>query len=199
MQACQNENGKNKDEAATTVTDSAAKTQANATTINLSSEEKSFVSAAAAGGMMEVEAGKLVSLQSQNTAVKAFALQMVKDHTKANEELTAIATRKGMALPATLPAEQLKHLKQLQTLTGKELDKHYITMMIDDHMKTVDLFGRNSKFNDTELKTFALNTLPIIQMHYKKAVELGKKLNISNMNNGDNLSNVSPDSASLKH
>lgn len=199
LQSCNNENRGGRDAAATSVTDSLTDTTQRAQNytadVEINGDEKSFILPAAAGGMMEVAAGNLIIEKSTNPAVKAFATRMVKDHTKANNELEGIAKEKGLTVPATLPEEQLKHIAAMKTLSGRSLDVHYITMMIDDHVKTIDLFGKATGFKDAKLKNFALTILPVIQEHYKLAEELGKKLNISNVNNGDDIGGVSTSAA----
>lgn len=198
LQSCNNNNRDGRDSAATSAVDSLSDTTQRAQNytadVDINGDEKSFILPAAAGGMMEVAAGNLIVQKSLNPLVKAFAARMVKDHTKANTELEKVVKAKGLTVPATLPEEQMKHIDAMKTLTGRSLDVHYITMMIDDHAKTEDLFGKATSFKDNDLKAFALTTLPIIKEHYKLAVELGKKLNISNVNNGDDLGNVNPSS-----
>ena len=53
----------------------------------LSSADEKFVKEAAAGGMMEVELGKIAAEKAVNDKVKVFGQQMQEDHGKANEEL----------------------------------------------------------------------------------------------------------------
>jgi len=197
LQACQSSDRKNRDDAATTAADSLGDTTQRAQTytadVALTGDEKTFILPVVSGGMMEVEAGNLILQKSGNKAVKEFAAMMVKDHTKANHDLELIAKSKGIALPAVLPEPQMKHMEKMKELSGRSLDVHYVTMMIDDHANTEALFGQASRYTDQDLKRFILNTLPIIQMHHKKAVQLGKDLNISNANNGDDMPNIRPD------
>jgi len=202
MQACQNQDRK-RDDASTTAADSTLDTtqraQMSTADVDMDGDAKAFILPAIAGGMLEIEAGNLMVQKSANAEVKAFAAMMVKDHTKANQDLEKIAKGKGLAVPTTLPEEQFKNLNTLRELSGRDLDVRYMTMMISAHDQTQTLFTKASMNENGDLKQYALNTLPVIQTHYKQAVKLGQKLNISNVNNGDNLSNVDPDEKSLKH
>lgn len=197
LSACQNQEKKDIAGVETAKSDSLAdslqRIKANTPDAKLTDQENSFILPAAIGGMMEVEAGNLVLQKSGNKAVKAFAALMVKDHSKANAELEGIAKSKGIEIPKSLPEEQMKHMTQMQELAGRSLDVHYITMMIKDHAGTVALFAQATKYPDPALKAFISNTLPIIKGHYQMAAKLGKDLNISNMNNGDDMPNVRPD------
>jgi putative membrane protein len=165
----------------TAKTDTASNTATMATDTSAmnpaSTNANTFMEQAAVGGLMEVEAGKLAQAQSTNAGVKDFAAMMVKDHTKANQELKSIAAAKKFSLPASLPAAEKNHLDEMKKLKGADFDKHYVGMMVTDHAKTVTLFTAAMKNPDKEVSGFATKTLPIIQGHYKKAVALQSAVN----------------------
>jgi len=177
MQAC---NSNNKDTSATdsvTTDTTITQTTTDSTAMNPASTDASaFMEKAAVGGMMEVEAGKLAESKSTNAQVKAFAAMMVTDHSKANDELKSIASKKSVTLPAALPAMEQGHLDEMKKMSGADFDKHYIGMMVTDHGKTVDLFKAGSKNTDADVSGFAMKTLPTIEGHYKKATEIQSSL-----------------------
>jgi putative membrane protein len=160
--------------------------------LDLKDDAKIFALSAATGGMMEVEAANLALKKSKEKAVRDFAGRMLKDHSIANKELKSIAAAKGLQLPQTLVAELSKHLEMLNTLADRAFDVQYMKMMINDHKKTVQLFTDGSHLVDPELKAFAAKTLPVIKEHYQTAMEIGKRLNISNANSGDDVLGLSP-------
>ncbi|WP_316813704.1 DUF4142 domain-containing protein [Pedobacter heparinus] len=162
------------------------------TTADLDNKAKAFVLNAATGGMMEVEAAGLALKKSKDKVVKDFAGLMLKDHRMANHELEMIASRKGIELTKTLPEKQAGHLAEMNTLADRAFDVQYMRMMIGDHEKTVQLFTEGGHLADPELKAFAAKTLPIIKAHHQSAVEIGKRLNITNANNGDDVLGLSP-------
>lgn len=135
---------------------------------NVDGDEADFMKKAAIGGMMEVEAGKLAQ-KSSNPKVKAFATQMVNDHTKANNELKALAEKKQILLPTAFPAEDKAHMDAMKKLNGAEFDKHYVAMMVTDHDKTIKLFNAGASSRDEEVKEFAKKTIPVITGHFEKA------------------------------
>ncbi len=59
------------------------------------------------GGMMEVELGKLAVEKAASDSVKQFAQRMIDDHSKANTELSELASQKGITLPTM--TEQAKN------------------------------------------------------------------------------------------
>jgi putative membrane protein len=67
----------------------------------LSSDDRKFITEAAHGGMMEVHLGHMAVDKATNPDVKQFAQRMVDDHSRANSELMALASQKGITLPAS--------------------------------------------------------------------------------------------------
>ena len=134
-----------------------------------------FMDTAAVGGMMEVDLGKLALEKSSNAEVKKFAAQMVADHTKANTDLKAIAAKLEHLLPSAYPADVKAHMDAMKKLSGKEFDKHYMGMMVNDHVKTLDLFRSASSLRG-EIKDFAANTLPVLEKHHQMAKEINASL-----------------------
>src|SRR5436190_19385570 len=96
-----------------------------------------FVEKAAQDGMAEVEVGKAALQKSQNAQVREFAQRMVKDHGKANQELTAIAKRKGIDVPKKLDAEHAAMVKKLEAQEGDAFDIEYSNHMKMDHTKAI--------------------------------------------------------------
>jgi len=130
-------------------------------------ESADFAAAAANGGMMEVELGKWAQTHGTDQQVKDFGAMMVADHSKANEELTGIAHSKNISLPAIINGEEKENMDKLMKKKGKDFDKTYVSMMIEDHKKDVAEFDKASKqLGDATLKNFAARTLPVLQKHY---------------------------------
>jgi putative membrane protein len=142
----------------------------------LDQEDKTFVREAATGGMAEVELSKIAQ-KSENADVKRFAERMIEDHTKANDQLTSIATGLGVEMPKTVDSEHQRMREKLQTLHGKAFDDQYTRDMVEDHNKAVKLFQQEERSgHNTELKEFAQKTLPTLEEHQKMALELSRKL-----------------------
>ena len=135
----------------------------------------SFMDSAAVGGMMEVALGKLAMEKSTNPRVREFAAQMVADHTKAGTDLKAVAAKLEHLLPATYPADVKTHMDEMKKLSGKAFDKHYMDMMVNDHVKTLDLFRSASSLRG-DIKDFAARTLPVLEKHHQMATQINAAL-----------------------
>lgn len=129
-----------------------------------------FVKEAAIGGLMEVELGRYVEQNAANARVKNFGSMMVRDHSKANDELKSIASQKNIQLPASMDEKHMNSVNDLKKKKGAELDKDYMSDMVDDHEKDVDKFRKQSEDGkDPEIKAFAAKTLPVLQTHLDSA------------------------------
>ncbi len=138
-------------------------------------ESTDFAVAVANDGIMEVELGAYARDNAFNQQVKDFGAMMVADHSKANQELKSIALSKNIVLPTMVEGKEKKHMDELMKKKGKDFDKAYVSMMIDDHKKDISEFEKESKkLQEITLKNFATLTLPVLQKHYSavKAIKL---------------------------
>src|SRR5438874_8068834 len=131
----------------------------------LSAKDKTFMKKAAKGGMMEVAMGKLAQQNGQSEDVKSFGKRMVTDHSKANDELKSIASKKGVQLPSKEPT------------TKWSSDKTYMDAMVKDHEKDLAEFQEEAKSgSDPDVKKFAEDTAKMVQEHLELAKETQSKL-----------------------
>lgn len=86
--------------------------------------DTTFVTKAAAAGMLEVQASQVAITRASNPDVRAFAQRMVKDHTTVGDELKALAS-KGITVPDSLPADERAKVDKLSALEGAKFDKAY--------------------------------------------------------------------------
>lgn len=141
----------------------------------MAATSNSFVDDAAQGGITEVEAGKLALEKSSSADVKTFAEHMVTDHTKANQELTALAKKLDIEVPDDAALTD-KAKKAILEMRDESFDKAYANNQVAAHEKTVELFQKEAASSDNaELKAFAAKTLPTLEAHLKMAKELQAK------------------------
>jgi len=147
------------------------------TATNMPTEDKEFVSKAGMGGLAEVQMGNLATQKASSADVKAFGQRMVTDHSKANEELSQLATAKGLALPTELAGEHKETFDHLNTLSGADFDKMYMQHMVEDHEKDVAEFEKAStSAQDSDVKGWAGKTLPTLQQHLQLAKDVNGKV-----------------------
>ncbi|MHC8394604.1 DUF4142 domain-containing protein [Pseudomonas sp. LB3P93] len=137
-----------------------------------------FVDNAAAGGIAEIETSKLAVEKSSSADIKAFANMMIADHTKANEELTALAKKNDIEVPDdTTLVKQAK--EKILDMRDESFDAAYANNQVKAHEETIELFKKqaNTVTDDkvkgaTDLKGFAQKMLPALEKH----LDMAKKL-----------------------
>jgi putative membrane protein len=139
----------------------------------LAASDAAFIQTAAQGGMAEIQTGQLAEQTSKSRAVKAFAEHMIKDHTANNDQLKQIATTKGATVPASVNDEQQATMTKLQGEKGRKFDHDYIAAQVQGHEQMLSAFQTEaSSGTDPDLKSFAAQTVPVIQEHLKDAEKL---------------------------
>ncbi len=155
---------------AATAPSSTSSMSSSASRASLDHADKSFMEKAAEGGMAEVEQGKLAQQKAQAPEVKQFADRMVRDHTKANDQLKQIASSKQVQLPDKMDKSAQKEMDKLQKLSGAQFDEEYMKHEVSDHKKDVKEFQKEAKSaKDADVKRFASDTLPTLEEHLKMA------------------------------
>ncbi|WP_245197484.1 DUF4142 domain-containing protein [Labrys sp. LIt4] len=134
-----------------------------------------FVSKAAVSNMFEIESSKLALKNASNADVKAFAQQMIDDHTKAGDELkSTLAAAGNIQMPQALDAAHKTSLDSLAGKSGAAFDDAYVADQKKAHDEAVALFTEYSTSGDNpQLKGFAGKTLPVLKMHQQHAQKLG--------------------------
>lgn len=177
-------------------TSGAADQQATGTTgTGISSDARDFVEKAAQGGMAEVQLGKLASERGQNAQVKQFGTMMVRDHTKANDELKQVVSAYNVALPTGLDQKHMDLMEKLRNLRGAEFDREYISAMVDGHQEMQGLLedragdagdttpatarGTDDTF-DAALAQWAAKAKPTVDQHLKTAQQIEDSLQAGN-------------------
>jgi putative membrane protein len=125
---------------------------------------------AADGGMFEVQLGQLAANNGSTPGVKQLGQMMVTDHSKANEELKALAATKNISLPVVISDKLQKKYDDCANKSGVDFDKAYASAMVSAHKDDIDLFKKEAdKGKDSELKAFAGGKLPVLNHHLEMA------------------------------
>lgn len=133
-------------------------------------DDSEFMVTAASGGLMEVKLGELAKTNALNQSVKDFAKQMASDHTQVNAELAALATQKNISIPVAPSDKHQKHIDDLSSKTGKDFDKAYMDLMVEDHEEDIDLFEKQAEHGkDADIKTLASGKIATLKHHLEMA------------------------------
>jgi putative membrane protein len=135
---------------------------------------KEFADTAAQADQYEIQAGRLIAVQSEDTRVRTFGMKMIEDHMNTSNTLREAAIAGGLAPPPkSLNGEQQRMLGALQSMKGSELDRTYIVQQILVHTAAlVTERGYATSGSDPGLRKVARTAVPLIQRHLEMAEEL---------------------------
>jgi len=134
-------------------------------------------------GLLDIEAGKQALDKSQDKDVRAFAQQMVGDHTSVNDQALALVkklnvTPKDNATSQSLTKNADATRKKLAGLDGAAFDKAYVDNEVAYH-KTVNTALSTTLIPDAqnaELKALLQSGLKLFQAHQEHAEHLASEL-----------------------
>lgn len=138
---------------------------------SLSKADQGILRQMAIANLSEIEAGKLAQSKSQDEKVKAYAQQMIDDHTKAQGELEQLAQSKGATLPKEPDAKHKAMAKKLSALEGEKFDKQYMAQGgVSDHRNTHKQLQKAEKSaKDPEVKALVTKMIPTVDQHLQTA------------------------------
>lgn len=125
-----------------------------------------FAAVASVSNMFEILSSELAVERGASEEVKAFAQQMIADHTKAGEDMATAAGEDGVAPASALDQKHQQILDRLAALEGEAFDTAYMEAQVQAHDEAVALFETYAANGaDGALKAFAAATLPTLQQH----------------------------------
>lgn len=129
-----------------------------------------------AANTVDINAGKLAEKRAHSKDVKAFAKQMVTDHTGVNKAATALVTKLHVTPEDSDTAKSLKaggdtNIAKLKGLKGKEFDKAYVDNEVAYHQAVIDAIDKTLVPNakNAELKDMLVKTRPAFVAHLDHA------------------------------
>lgn len=146
----------------------------------MSTGSEAFIRKAAGDGEMEVEMGRVALSQASSPRVREFAQRMVDDHSRADTELAGLAQARNMSLPSAMDSRHMAKCNDMRSLSGQDFDRKYMSMMVHDHVKAINLFeDQANNGQDSDTREFARRTLPTLHQHLDMAKSICQNMGIS--------------------
>jgi putative membrane protein len=126
-----------------------------------------FIKGATIGGMFEIKTSQLALKTSKDADIKKFASKMIKDHSKASNEMKSLLTAdQAKIAPKKLDEKHQAQYDALKKATGSDFDKQFVDAQVAAHDEAVSLFQDYfQNGDDAKLKDFATKTLPTLKSH----------------------------------
>jgi putative membrane protein len=148
--------------------------QKNAEQGTVSAATKKFVTDAAMTDMFEIQAGQLALKKADGPAYQDFSQMTILDHTKTSQQLKQMApSLQGVQLPLELDSALKAKIDKLSSSSGAAFERQYKTEQVAGHRQAVEMFETYARSGDNaELKRWAAQTLPTLEMHLQHAEAL---------------------------
>jgi putative membrane protein len=125
---------------------------------------------------VDIDAGKLAKSKTHSKDVKAFAQQMVTDHSSVNKQAVALVTKLKVKPEPNATADGLKkggdeNIAKLKKLKGKDFDKAYIDHEVDYHQAVLDAIDKTliPSAQNADLKALLVKVRPAFVAHLEHA------------------------------
>ena len=132
---------------------------------------------------VDIDAGKLATAKAHAKEVKAFAEQMITDHTGVNKQATELVTKLKVKPEENETSKSIKqggddNLAQLKKLKGAEFDRAYIDHEVTYHQTVIDALDKTLVPNakNEELKALLIKVRPAFVAHLEHAKSIQAKL-----------------------
>jgi putative membrane protein len=131
--------------------------------------------------LKEIAAGKIAESKASSTEVRAYADQLIKDHTSADQMVIATAQKTGARLrDSTTDRRKTANGKQaeqkLSSANGAQFDRRFLEQTSADHKKLMsELKQARDDASDDDIEALIDKIMPILQQHQDLAEILMKK------------------------
>jgi putative membrane protein len=132
---------------------------------------------------VDINAGKLAEKIASNKEVKAFAKQMVTDHTGVNKQATALVKKLKVKPEDSDVSKSLKdggdkNIAKLKGLKGMEFDKAYVGNEVTYHQAVIDAIDKTliPAAQNAELKDMLVKVRPAFVAHLEHAKQIQASL-----------------------
>jgi putative membrane protein len=134
-------------------------------------DPQTFANTVAGSDLFEIESGKLAEARASSPQLKAFAAQLVADHSRSSAMLKSAAggANPPLTMPTALPPDLQSALGSLQMAKPQDFDAGFIDTQIQGHKKALEVLTQYAKEGGSPaLREFALKAIPVVQSHLAK-------------------------------
>lgn len=132
---------------------------------------------------VDIDAGKLALTKAHAKDVKAFAQQMITDHTGVNKQATELVAKLKVKPEENDTSRSIKrggdeNLAKLKNLKGAEFDRAYIDHEVTYHQTVIDALDKTLVPNakNEELKALLIKVRPAFVAHREHAKNIQAKM-----------------------
>jgi len=130
----------------------------------------------------EIQAGRLAQQQGSSADIKSYGEKLVTDHTKADEQVMAAASKAGVKPnPSSLTAHDKemmqtdkKKMDQMKRLSGSQFDAAFAQEMSRDHDHMISMLRDARQHVSPPIQELVQQTIPVLEQHKDLADKASK-------------------------
>jgi putative membrane protein len=139
-------------------------------------KDAQFLVDASENNLKQIQLGQLAQQKGTSAHVKELGKMMEDAHTKSQRDLTALAISKNITIPTLTTNDAKDAYENLNEKSGTDFDKAYADKVVSKHKDVISDFEKASTDrNDTDIKNWAIASLPDMRRHLNHAIESQKK------------------------
>jgi putative membrane protein len=126
---------------------------------------------------LEIGLGRLAETRGGNEAVKDFGRRMVRDHTRLREQWLTMISDNGLKFKSGMGPRHREKIDWLETLSGREFDREYMTLMTQHHRGYLSYFRKEGRAaNSAGVRERVNNAIPILEQHFREAKQIAGRV-----------------------
>jgi putative membrane protein len=142
---------------------------------NFTTADQHFLRQAAQTDIAEIRMAKLANTKSETAEVKDLANKMIQQHSQNLRQVRQLAAENGFQLPNVPSAQQREQITQLRGLSGRDFDREYTQLQVQDHQAAIRNFRKAAdRTTNPALKDYIARTLPVLGEHREMAMQAYK-------------------------
>jgi putative membrane protein len=147
--------------------------------------DSEIVAITAAANSAEIEQGQLAQKKARDPRVRDFAAMMVDHHGDARREQERLSVEPNQSTNSErMQADAKDALRELQQKSGKDFDRAYLELQIEEHRKVLDSLKQELRpaAKSARLKAYLENLQPQVESHLAQAERLQQELESTSKN-----------------
>jgi putative membrane protein len=126
---------------------------------------------------LEIGLGRLAEKRGGNEAVKDFGRRMVRDHTRMREQWLRMISDNGLKFKSGMGPRHQEKIDWLETLSGREFDREYMTLMTQHHRGYLSYFRKEGRAaNSAGVRERVNRAIPILEQHFQEAKQIAGRV-----------------------
>lgn len=136
----------------------------------VSSQDRTFMDQASLINLTEISLGKYLHAHAATTTAKNLGASYAHDHTAAQADLRALASRLHVTLPTLSGLQRGSIVARVEDEKGRDLDVAFAKVSVAGHKAAIAIFRKEeSAGSNAAVKAYAAQYLPMLQTHLRLA------------------------------